>query len=85
MTIDLISFHVAQPMAGSRFVSFYGDGSGASLFLRDDAGDYYTAEGDLIPDKHWFMDSGHCLYAYLPNNFRLFFEESTTYPLEKQP
>ena len=73
--IDVECFAVAQPIRGSRIVAFYGDGSGANLFLRDAAGDYYSADGELIQGKDWFMDSGHCLYAYLPESFRLFFED----------
>lgn len=37
-----------------------------------------------IEDNQWFLDSGHHSYAYLPDNFRLFFEHSETYPLDKQ-
>ena len=79
--MELELFAVCQPIIGTRFVAFYGDGSGASLYLRTDNGDYYTAEGDVILDKEWFMDSGHHSYAYLPENFRLFFEDSETCPL----
>lgn len=80
MTITLTTFYECHPKEGSRFVAFYGDGGGASLFMRDDAGNYFDAEGDLVPDADWFMDSGHVWYDYLPDDFQLWFEQSGEKP-----
>lgn len=78
--MELEIFAVCQPQVGSKFIAFYADGSGASLYLRDDNGDYYTTEGDLIKDNEWFIDSGHFQYAYLPDDFKLWFENEENKP-----
>ena len=72
--IELHSFATEQPRNGSRFVAFYCDGSGASLFMRDDSGNYIDAEGNLILDDDLSMDSWHCWFSYLPDSFKQFFE-----------
>lgn len=76
--ITLTPFYIEVPKPASRFVAFYTDGSGASLFLRDDAGNYFDSEGELVPDQEWFFESGHYAFAYLPDDFRLFFEEAAS-------
>ena len=71
---SLTAFCNAEPEKGSKFIAIYGDGSGASLHMRDDTGNYFDAEGDLIMDAHWFMDSGHVWWVYLPDDFDLWFQ-----------
>lgn len=71
----LHNFYTENPKKGSVFVAFFDDGSGANLFNRDDEGDYRNARGVLI-SQTWFLDSGYCDFAYLPTNYKLFYEQN---------
>jgi hypothetical protein len=58
----------------SKIVSFYPDGSGASLFSRDKQGVIRCHEGEVLYPE-WFIDANHCFFAYLPNKFELWYEK----------
>lgn len=55
-----------------KFVAFYGDGSGAAVFMTHDAG-YLTAEGEDVSHDD-LMGQGFCQWQPLPDNFELWFE-----------
>lgn len=57
----------------SKIVSFYSDGSGASVFSRDDMGSVRNAEGEYL-STDYFLDAGYCHFAYLPKGFKLWYE-----------
>jgi len=75
MTTEIHCFYEVAPMSGSRFVALYADMSGAHLFMRNADGSYKAADGDLMPPAdYWFADAGYLHYIYLPDNFKLWFE-----------
>ena len=73
--MELKYFHDSQPKINSRFVAYYADASGAELYLRDPEGDYYDVGGELVDAEDWFEEAGFYSYAYMPDDFRLYFEE----------
>ena len=62
---------------GSRFIALYGDGSGARLFLIDDAGGLFEAQYEVeisrSPDTY-LIDHNFCFWIPLPNSFKFWFE-----------
>lgn len=56
-----------------RFIAFFGDGSGADLFIRVDGGDIYNSHGEIVSDD-WLMDAGYCQWMPLLENIKLWFE-----------
>ena len=73
--MKLHSFYTETPKKGSVFIALYDDGSGANLFNRDNAGDYRNAEGEIL-SQDWFLDAGYIDFAYLPTNYKLFYENT---------
>lgn len=71
--MDLKLFAIQAPKKGSKFVAFWHDGSGATLFIRLDDGSYL--EGDGEPYAGDFFESGYHSWEYLPDSFELWFEQ----------
>lgn len=61
------------PAAGRRIVALYQDGGGAALFLVEEDGllDEHGSDDHAYP----FNSSTFSCWAYVPDNFRLFFEK----------
>ena len=59
----------------SKIVSFYSDGSGASVFSRDAMGSVINAEGEYL-STDYFLDAGYCHFAYLPKTFKIWHEQN---------
>lgn len=75
---ELKSIYTDKPEG--KFVAFFSDGSGASLFWaidgEDGLPDYLDSEGDLIPcPETYLIDAGYNHWMQLPNEFKFFFEE----------
>lgn len=58
-----------------KIVSFYSDGSGASVFSRDAMGSVLNAEGEYL-STDYFLDAGYCHFAYLPKTFKIWHEQN---------
>ncbi len=71
--MDLKMLTSQTPKENSRFVAFFHDGSGATLFVRLDDGTYLEAEGDEYSGD--LFDAGYSHWEYLPDNFQLWFEQ----------
>ncbi len=71
--MKLHSFYLETPKKGSVFIALFDDGSGANLFNRDEFGNFNDAEGVSI-HQDWFLDAGYIDFAYLPTNYKLFYE-----------
>jgi hypothetical protein len=71
--MKLHNFYTKKPKKGSKFIALYSDGSGANFFCRTDSGDYLDADG-VILSQYWFSDSTYSDFAYLPNDYKLWFE-----------
>ena len=71
-----INTEISTVPNGTRFIAFYGDHSGARLFMRQENGSFVTPEGTLVQteffDAHNFEE-----WAELPNCFMFFFEDET--------
>lgn len=67
---------------GTKFVAFYGDGSGAMLFLIDANGHLFNAKGsDLGCDPEVELMDRHFIYwLELPRDFKLLFEQRRGQP-----
>ena len=61
----------------TKFVAIYADGSGARLFMIDEANGLYCAEngylGIMAPDRY-LLDGGFSYWMQLPDSFELWFE-----------
>lgn len=73
-----------EPPARGRFVALYDDGSGAALFVWDDDGHLFDAEGDdhgVIDGEDledWLYESGHWYWTVLPEGYAVGFGVTTT-------
>ncbi len=70
MLYELKLIHAEAPTG--KFVAFYNDGSGASVFCMTDAGELLNAEGEAYDEAA--LDN-YCQWMPLPDDFRFFFEE----------
>ena len=63
---------------GTKIAAFYGDGSGAELFLVDDNGDLLGAEEGVAQSAPDFrlIDAGFVYWMKLPDSFKLWFEQA---------
>lgn len=68
----------ALPAPGTKFVAFYGDGSGSALFVRFDDGDYADAEMEERAkfSADGFMDAGFLWWSRMPDDFEFFGENA---------
>lgn len=71
--MKLYNHYTDEVKLNSKIVSFYSDGSGASVFSRDKQGIIRCHEGEIL-NKYWFIDANHCHFAYLPKDFKLWYE-----------
>lgn len=75
--------HAKSIPNGTKFVAFFGDGSGASLFLVDDSGHLYDTDMNQVgiaPDND-LQDRGYVSWIELPDSFKFWFEQHE----EKRP
>jgi len=61
-----------DPPKEGKFIAFFGDGSGAGLFMCVDGG-IIDHEGDDIDDDY-LLNAGYCQWMPLPDDFKLWFE-----------
>jgi len=66
---ELKLFHAERPMG--KFVAFFNDGSGASLFMTDDSGETIDSDGDLIGAET--LDN-YLSWMQLPDDFEFWCE-----------
>lgn len=71
--MKLYCHYTDEVKLNSKIVSFYSDGSGASVFSRDAMGSVRNAEGEYL-STDYFLDAGYCHFAYLPKDFKLWYE-----------
>lgn len=70
--MELKYFHIEKPTAG-KFIAFFNDGSGATLFIMFDNGEAMDAEGEQT-DLDYIM-SEYSSWCKMPDDFRYFFED----------
>lgn len=79
-----MSWLFGEPPERGRFVALYDDGSGAALFVWDDDGHLFDAEGDDhgVMDgedlEDWLYESGHWCWTDLPEGYAVGFGVTTT-------
>ncbi len=77
-TTPMNSLHGNSIPNGTKFVAFFGDGSGAKLFLISDDGELADAENGfrgITAPEVWLQDAGFIYWMKLPDSFKLWFEE----------
>lgn len=72
--MKLYCHYTDEVKLNSKIVSFYSDGSGASVFSRDAMGSVINAEGEYL-STDYFLDAGYCHFAYLPKTFKIWHEQ----------
>ena len=72
--MKLYCHYTDEVKLNSKIVSFYSDGSGASVFSRDAMGSVIDAEGEYL-STDYFLDAGYCHFAYLPKTFKIWHEQ----------
>lgn len=72
--MKLYCHYTDEVKLNSKIVSFYSDGSGASVFSRDAEGAVLNAEGEYL-STDYFLDAGYCFFAYLPKDFKIWHEQ----------
>ena len=72
--MNLKNLYTTKPDKSGRIVCFYSDGSGAAVFLVEN-GELYDKHGEHVDGfADTLIDMGYCEWEWLPDNFRLFFE-----------